>query len=394
MVDAGQAIADRPDRRHETASGQATGERWRTTVLFSEHASEAYSVFCAHALQAPPQGALWTESWARPGNFGCFTAILEREGRPVLALALEIVRTGPFRVARWVGGNHANGNFPVLANGAGHLPYEALKGLAHEIHHALPDIDLLTLERQIPAVDGIANPLLALPHRPSPNIALATDLSGGFEALLSRVNGKRKRKKYRSQLRKFEEAGGFRRFRAKTAIEVETLFSAFLEMKRQRFAAQGIADVFAPTTVQTAFRTLFNRALESPSPTFFLHGLEVGGIIRAVSGSSLAGRRLICDFCAFADDDLAATSPGDFLFFENIREACEEGFEIYDFSVGEERYKRAWCDIETTQFDVFLPLTPKGRVLAYGRSALSDAKRMVKNNPALWTLAKKLRASS
>ena len=36
---------------------------------------------------------------------------------------------------------------------------------------------------------------------------------------------------------------------------------------------------------------------------------------------------------------------------------------IFDFSVGDEPYKRLWCDIETRHIDVVAPLTAKGALL-------------------------------
>ena len=122
-----------------------------------------------------------------------------------------------------------------------------------------------------------------------------------------------------------------------------------------------------------------------------LHGLEVAGKLRAVTGSSRSGKRLICEFGAIAEDNLAHTSPGDFLFFDNIQEACETGFGLYDFSVGDEPYKRLWCDIETQHFEVLLPLTLKGRALAIAMRQGARAKAFVKNSPLIWKLTKMLR---
>ena len=56
--------------------------------------------------------------------------------------------------------------------------------IAAAIRRARPDIDMLALERLLPDLDGTPNPLLALPHLPSPNLSLAVDLDGGFDALL------------------------------------------------------------------------------------------------------------------------------------------------------------------------------------------------------------------
>ena len=124
---------------------------------------------------------------------------------------------------------------------------------------------------------------------------------------------------------------------------------------------------------------------------FVMHGLEVGGTLRAVTGSSIAGDRMICDISAIATDDLTGTSPGDFLFHEMIREACERGLAVFDFSVGDEHYKRLWSDTETWQSDLFVPLTARGgAAVAVSRSVVA-MKRAIKSNPLVWSLAKRLR---
>src|SRR4029078_11012686 len=108
-------------------------------------------------------------------------------------------------------------------------------------------------------------------------------------------------------------------------------------------------------------------------------------------GSSRSGKRLICEFGAIAEDDLGNTSPGDFLFFDNIQEACETVFAVYDFSVGDEPYKRLWCDIETQHFEVLVPLTLKGRALAVTLREGGRFKTFINNSPTIWKLTKILR---
>ncbi|TIT74233.1 MAG: GNAT family N-acetyltransferase, partial [Mesorhizobium sp.] len=87
--------------------------------------------------------------------------------------------------------------------------------------------------------------------------------------------------------------------------EVDRLLDAFLDMKEVRFRKMGIANVFGEPEVRAFFRTLFTEALAEGKPSFVLHGLEVAGKLRAVTGSSLSGKRLICEFGAIAEDDLA-----------------------------------------------------------------------------------------
>ena len=355
-----------------------------------EDALRAYAAALPDTLQAPPQSAGWVAAWLSETRPECLIAVLSRDGRPELALALEIVREGPCRVARFMGGRHANGNFPAVRRGA-EIGSDGIAALIAGILRAAPDVDMIAFERLYESLDGAPNPLLQLPHRQSPNVSLAADLAGGFEALLGRVGGRRKRKKARSQARRFEEAGGYRRFAASSSDDTNRLLDAFFSMKEERFREMGIANVFGPADVQAFFRRLFADAIDQVPPPFVLHGLEVGGRLRAVTGASRRHDSLVCEFGSIAADELAAASPGSFLFFLNIEEACQQGFRLYDFSVGDEPYKRLWCEVEIAHFDVLIPLTARGRVIGLWKAVESRAKAALKGSPAVWRLAKRLR---
>ncbi|WP_189501518.1 GNAT family N-acetyltransferase [Tianweitania populi] len=356
----------------------------------TEATLQRYRDFTSDTTCGAAQHPDWVDAWARTRSTEILFLSLELTGRTVLMMPLEVVRQKGCRVARAIGGNHANGNFsPILPGQAHLLSADVVAAMLKGLRRARPDIDLVLIERQTASIDGVANPFASVINVPSANIGLALDLSCGFEAVLDRIGRKRRLKKHRSQTRKLEAAGGFRRIEAKTPDEVERLVAEFLSQKADRFQRLGIRNVFAD--MQPFLTTLFNQAQNSPAPTFLLHGLEVGGIIRAVTGSSVVGDRLICEFGSIVEDELVHASPGDFLFFLNIEDAVRQGFKTYDFSVGDEGYKRAWCDIEMQQFDTIAPLTLKGRVYALALQGVIGAKRRIKANDRLWALLKRLR---
>ncbi|UUP19148.1 GNAT family N-acetyltransferase [Nitratireductor thuwali] len=355
-----------------------------------EHGVAAYQRFCQAAIYPPPQSPDWLAAWASH-HHDLVVAMLHVDGRPALALPMEIVRRGPLRAARFVGGTHANGNFPALFPARYAKPEQLAGALVTLLRQERPDIDIIALERQRTMFRDRRNPLMTLPHTPSPNVSLAVDLTGGMEQILHGSSGRRRRKKHRAQIRKLEAAGGYRRYMARTAEEVELLLDAFFRMKHHRFAKMGIRDVFDDPAVQASFRTLFCDALNLSPPPFVLHALEAGGVLRAITGSSQSGDALICEFSTFAEDELAHASPGDFLFYENIAAAVEDGFAVYDFSVGDEVYKRVWCDVETHHVDVIVGLSPRGRAVAATLRARSRAKRFVKTSRYLMQMVRYLR---
>ncbi len=352
-----------------------------------------YTAACEDAVFAPAQSPAWITAWLRNIRPDALLATVTEAGRPVLSIALQIENSGPFKLARLVGGGHANGNFPPAAQSLGRdRHHSAVSALAERIAKSRPDIDLLALERLVPEWRGLANPLKVLPHTISPNVALAVDLAGGFDAVLTRAHGSKKKKKHRYQLRKLEAAGTVRRLTARSPQETRTMLDAFFEMKSGRLKRLGVANVFGDAEVRAFFHDLFAGAAMDAEPAFLLDALEVGGKVRAITGSSRSGDRLICDFAAIADDDLTSASPGDYLFFENINAACHDGFAVYDFGVGDEPYKRSWCNIETEHFDVWLPLTTRGKLLAAALSAKARLKAQVKRSPLAWRAWKALRS--
>lgn len=385
MVDAAarESLTRRAARSGDAASAVA--------VPATREAIGAYGRLASVA--GPTQSAEWVSAWIETNAVDAVIATLSARGRPVLAVALEVAREGPFRIARFLSGKHANGNFPAAdRNWLATASAADIEILIASVRQARPDIDIVAFDRLIADLDGLPNPLLKLAATQSPNVALAVDLDGGFEAVLGRTSGKKKRKRHRSQERKYDVVGGARRTVATTEAEADAMLDAFFAMKEQRFGAMGIVDVFADAGVRTFFRKLFADALQKTPPPFVLHGLEVDGKYRAVTGSSRAGNRLVCEFGAIADDDLAYASPGEYLFFDNICEACEQGFGIYDFSVGDEPYKRQWCDVEIQHADVLVPLTAKGRLYALALKSASRFKGAVKNNTRLWAAIKRLRS--
>lgn len=379
------------------SDGAAAGSLMREAVIrvsgAHDMALDDYAFFCAHAVHGAPQHPVWINAWKEATGADILLVTIERAGRQAFALALEVAEEGFCRVARVPGDRHANGTFIATARDAGG-PLSPAEGarLADAIRSARPDIDLITIERQNPKQDGLDNPLGTLSPVRTPNVSLSFSLEGGFDATIERQGGKRKPKKYRTQQRKFEQMGGFRVYAANDPAEVETVIETFFRIKRERLLKAGIPDAFGTPEIQAFFRKLFTDALDARPLPYQLHALEVDGEIRAISGSSILANSVVCEFGGIRDDE-PGTSPGFFLEFDCIREACEAGKSVYDFSVGDEPYKRSWCDIETWQFDTYMPLSAKGRLFLLKKRARDRIVGLVKSNDRLWGAVKRLRAS-
>lgn len=357
---------------------------------------DRYLAACANLTRfAPPQSPLWVSTWLKTTIPDAVMVTVTRNNEVVFGFGLQTLRKGSFKIARVLGLTHSNANFfPLSDSLAPADDLQCVEIAVEALRKARPDIHALVFERLAPEHYGRTNPLLSLPSQPSPNIALALDTSGGFEAVLDAVNGHRKRKRNRYLARKLGTLGEVRFLRPRAKDDILRVIDAFFAMKAASLRQKGATDVFGDSRVRSFFRSLFIESARSDDPAFVLDALEVAGKIRAVTGSCIDGDRLICDFAGFEDDDAAAFSPGDFLLHENIRQAAQDGFAIYDLGVGDEPYKRSWCDIETRHFDVFLALTPVGRVLVAAQRAKTRAIAAIKGNAFAWRIAKAVRGAA
>lgn len=350
----------------------------------------AYDRFCQDARFAPPQHPLWIRAWVEASGSDAVIIMLRKGGAPVFALALEVVREGPFAIAQFPSAEHANGNFPAVVPDAGLVEEADIKAICSAVQASRPDIDLISLQRQNPNHGNLENPLRKLAAMRSPNVSLAVDLRDGLEAALKRNGGRRKKKKFRHNQRKFDEIGGYRVIKASSPEEVDRLLDAFFMMKAARFAERGIPNVFAPLEVQTFFRRLYSSSLVYGDRPFEVKGIEINGELVAVHGMSINEHSVVCDFGGIVEMG-ANLSPGFFFDYLCIEEACNAGKSLYDFSVGDEPYKRSWCDVETWQFDTLLPLTAKGRAAWAITTARGHAVRLIKSNAVLWSVLKQSR---
>ena len=284
----------------------------------------------------------WVKHWAENVNSNVVIVTASRGGELLLALALEIINKSGLKIAQFVGGSHANANFPALKEP---LSQQEAQYFLAELKTGLSgktcSVDAIMLERQLETLGGMANPLLAGGSSMSPNVSLHLDVNQSFDAVLEVRSAKRKRKRFRSQQRKFEAAGGFNIVNPVPKEASSCALDQYFAMKAQQLSGKGVANVFGKAKEQMFFKALFSDNGPHHDHHFILSSLEVSGKTRAIYGSSFHGLRQMVHFTAFADDELTSASPGDFLNFALVEEACKAPTETYDLGVGDEKIGRA-----------------------------------------------------
>ncbi len=342
----------------------------------------------------------WVATWQR--NIGSRTGVTPVivTGRDILGqllflLPLAIKTTGIVRRLTWLGADLSDYNTPMLA-----MDFPRAVGPArfmqlwHEIAlrlqtHPRLQYDLVDLEKMPDTVGAQPNPLLRLAVIRNPNGAYLAHLSGDWDAFYAAKRSGSTRKRDRYRRKRLADHGQVQVQNPEAAVDVVHAVDALMEQKARSFSRMGVADVFAPPGRREFFRVLAT----DPRSRHLVHvsHLDVDAAIMAVN-FGLAFRGRYYHLLASHDDgELSRFGAGTVHLQDLLRRANELGFREFDFTIGDEPYKREWCDTEIALFDHVASVTLRGWPVAMRLLAVRRLKRWIKQTPVLWNAAYKLR---
>jgi len=340
----------------------------------------------------------WVKAWAstvgKSAELDPRIVVATQRQKTLFILPLVIRKSGPAKVVEWLADSHSNFQMGLYSEQfLGACKSQDIIQIMSQIAKLLDGTDLMSLRCQPEILFGYANPMATLQGHKSSNPAFALDLGGGFDAALERINGTKRRKKYRWQMKQLGDQNRVRLKIASTQQEVaDVLQTAFAQMAT-RFGNLGIKNVFADAAPQNFFRGLAAQSLGDAKPTLRLYALEIEGKIRATLAGGQNGDHFSACFISLAEDEFAFLSPGQLLIYSVLKDCAARNITSFDFGRGEEPYKRSWTDQEISMIDIVVPFTAMGRSLAALQRSKSEAKRLVRNNETLWSLAKQMRAT-
>ena len=122
--------------------------------------------------------------------------------------------------------------------------------------------------------------------------------------------------------------------------------------------------------------------------------LTVGGA-PAAANLGLTYRGCFYHLLASYDDgEVARYGPGATHLNDLLQVALARGFKIFDFTIGDERYKRDWCDTELKLFDFIAAANWRGQLVAAAMPAKQQRKRFIKQTPVLRSRYSAVRSSA
>ncbi len=341
----------------------------------------------------------WVSVWqrhigARKGAVPVVVAGRDSAGTLLFLLPLAIEKFGPARRLAWLASELCDYNAPLLApDFSCRIEPEYFLRLWSEIAGRLqshPDFryDFVHFEKMPENVGAQANPMLGLPVMRNASNAYMTQLNGDWEAFYAAKRSSSTRRRDRTKRKKLGEYGEVRFVEPAGVEDVSGSFDILMSQKSQQFANMGVPDIFARPGYPEFFREMATTKRE----LVHVSRLDVGAVPAALNLGLMFRGCYYHVLASYTDAELSKYGPGAAHLQELIGYAIKRGCGAFDFTIGDERYKRDWCDSELKLFDHVSFATIRGAAVAGPMQAARIAKRWIKQTPAVWNAVTKLRA--
>jgi CelD/BcsL family acetyltransferase involved in cellulose biosynthesis len=376
----------------------------RGAIMLSAHddlasVEQVWRAFQETADCTPFQTFDWLSAWQRHiGTPSGVTPaiVIGRRGGEVLFLLPFGVERGTFtRRLTFLGQDLCDYNAPLLAPDFPRTSKSACADMWADIRallQATPALrhDTIALGKMPAKIGAQANPMLTLDVQLNPSNAYETDLGDDWETFYAAKRSSSTRRRDRTKLKKLGDLGEVR-FVDPDESDLGKTLDTLVEQKTKSFARMGVGNLFARPG-HTAF---FAELATAPHMRGLVHlsRLDVGSTFAAVN-LGLTFRGCYYHILASYDDGEASRfGPGAAHLRELLKFAIARKLKRFDFTIGDEPYKRDWCDTEQLLYDYSASATLRGLPVTALALAKRSAKRMIKHSAPLWALVVRLRTT-
>jgi CelD/BcsL family acetyltransferase involved in cellulose biosynthesis len=364
--------------------------------------ADAWRHFERTALLTPFQTYEWLAAWHR--HIGARNGILPAivvgrfaEGDIAFILPLAIDPRHALKRLCWLGQDMCDYNAPLLARDfAARVTPETFRALWRKLEAKMQSEpqtrhDWIEFEKMPETIGDAINPFTCFELTPNANSAHIMQLGGDWETFYRAKRSSPTRRHDRAKLRRMAQFGDIRFVTAADPAEAATTLETLMRQKSLAFARKGIADMFA----RPGTREFFLDIATNPAtrPLVHVSRVEIGAADAAANFAIVHGDCYYHVLSSYCDGKLAHFGPGALHLRELMAYAIDRGLKKFDFTIGDERYKSEWCDERLRLFDYSAAATWRGSPASALSTARRRVKRYIKQTPAIWHLASRLRAA-
>ncbi len=314
-----------------------------------------------------------------------FVVTTDDRNRPWMLSPFSIRTVNGSRVLSWLGGDETDFHAPLLGPAYDHdCDAAAFQVLWRQTIRLLPRVDVVHFDKQPECIGDFANPFMHLPvrhHAMNHTVALAEPWMVFRDRRLpakARADSRRRR-------RRLEEKGAVSFRIAASAAEADTITATMIRQKSRRYIQTGVLDMFTVSPFRRFYRSLAEQY--AASGRIHVSALYCGNDMVATHWGMVHRDRFYHIMPAYDADGYGRFAPGRLLLEQLMEWCCNKGLRVFDFTVGDEGYKRLWCDTTYPLYEYIEAVRDRGRLYVLR----NDVVNKIREAPALHRVITRLR---
>ncbi len=334
----------------------------------------------------------WLATWQRHvGALGGVqpAIVVGRAGGDVLfILPLAIQKIGFARELVWLGSDLCDYNAPLLAPQFCSMLRDAqFREIWRRIVEMLQKrpalhYDIAHLVKMPAIVGAQANPMLERWVTLNPSGAYSTPLAESWEIFYAAKRPSTIRRTDRRKRRRLAELGTLTVVHPREQKEALAALNTLIAQKSRALLQMGAGNLFARPGYSEFYRAL---ATDSRTQSLVhISHLNCGPDLAAVDLGLIFRGTYYLVLASYDAGELSRFSPGTAHLHELLRYAIDRKLTTFDFTIGDESYKRDWCDGPQKLYDHLSAATWRGIFVVVPFAAKLWLKRQIKQTPMLW----------
>jgi len=303
------------------------------------------------------------------------------EEHPVALFPLIQYRKMGISCLEFMGGDQSDYLSPLISREVIHYFYDVWA----IVEHSLPSYDVMIFTKMPKLFGSISNPVLdVLPSKLS-HQAFAAVLPSSWAEMEARISAKI-RADSRRQIRRISEHGEVCFVVAENQSDYLNILEVMFAQKSRRYQESGVRDILCASGVKEFYR----RAYKNLSGTYLTHlsALTCNGQIVAAHWGIIHEYRYYWLMPSYVGGEMATYSPGRILQENLIKWCIENNIAIFDFTVGNEQYKKTWTNSSIDLHEYLKSKSLLGDLFIACRNILRAAKRNEYTRKAITNIMK------
>jgi len=313
----------------------------------------------------------------------CIICIYDEDKLEVI-LPMGIRKSGVIRKLEWLGGIHSDYMSPIVLNGAGSI-YNNFEYHWKKVLTKLGPFDVLHLLKQLPKTAGLNNKFLEM-YPPKNTVASYQAIfKDGWEDYKNTSINKKILADSKRQRRRLTEIGAIDFKMLSSEEEIKEITNKMFEFKQQRYKEMNVLNVLKneehknfykkmPTAIGSIGK-IHCSALYLDDEIIALHwGVETQKVFYYLMP-------------AHSGDTWSKFSPGKLLLEELMKVCANKNIMCFDFTAGDEPYKRIWTNSNFVLGESLKAFSVKGKLYIF----LISIKEIFNKYPLLKKLYNKIK---